>query len=195
MLICQTPPSSIWYHFIYHISYNFMYIDDRWFSKHVPSVPHLLWTMSQTQQLQQLPAAPTAPAGCAWRAGGDLPRAWDGLDHEGHLGRVLLRRQLRLGGNMWQPGRLGSLIYMILCDFICNMNLCCTIWLYLSLYDPIILLSLLYDFKWWYDVLHGRFNLETWNYLWSRMKIPGFSSDEKNPLDPRRKAMVIAWVS
>ena len=92
-------------------------------------------------------------------------------------------------------GRLGSLIYMTLCDFICNMNLCCTIWLYLSLYDPIILLSLLYDFKWWYDVLHGRFNLETWNYLWSRMKIPGFSSDEKNPLDPRRKAMVIAWVS
>ena len=110
-------------------------------------------------------SAPAAPAGCAWRAGGDLPRAWDGLDHEGHLGRVLLRRQLRLGGNMWQPGRLGSLIYMILCDFICNMNLCCTIWLYLSLYDPINLLSLLYDFKWWYNVLHGRFNLETWNYL------------------------------
>lgn len=30
-------------------------------------------------------------------------------------------------------GRLGSLIYMILCDFICNMNLCCTdfIWVYM----------------------------------------------------------------
>ena len=160
-----------------------MYIDDhRWCSKHVPSVPST-FIMNYVDYVPDpaapaAPAAPTAP-GCAWRAGGDLPRAWDGLDHEGHLGRVLLRRQLRLGGNMWQPGRLGSLIYMILCDFICNMNLCCTIWLYLSLYDPIILLSLLYDFKWWYDVLHGRFNLETWNYLWSRMKIPGFSSDEK----------------
>ena len=34
-----------------------------------------------------------------------------------------------------------------------------------TVYDPITLLSLLYDFKWWYNVLHGRFNLETWNYL------------------------------
>ena len=159
-------------------------------------------------------SAPAAPAGCAWRAGGDLPRAWDGLDHEGHLGRVLLRRQLRLGGNMWQPGRLGSLIYMILCDFICNMNLCCTIWLYLNLYDPITLFSLLYDFKWWYNVLHGRFNLETWNYLCIHtqsyftdpqtrtLKWHGrgwrshdFHRMKKNRLDPSRKAMVIAWVS
>ena len=111
-------------------------------------------------------------------------------------------------------GRLGSLIYMTLCDFICNMNLCCTIWLYLSLYDPITLLSLLYDFKWWYNVLHGRFNLETWNYLC--IHIQSYFTDpqkrtlkwhgrgwrshyfhrmKQNRLDPRRKAMVIAWVS
>ena len=53
--------------------------------------------------------------GCAWRAGGDLPRAWTGLGHNGHLGRVLLRRQLRLGGN-WV--RLGDwVLYLILGDF------------------------------------------------------------------------------
>ena len=188
-----------------------MYIDDhRWFSKHVPSVPST-FIINYVDYVPDpaAPAAPTAP-GCAWRAGGDLPRAWDGLDHEGHLGRVLLRRQLRLGtGSPWVID-----LYDFISDFICNMNLCCTIWLYLSLYDPITLLSLLYDFKWWYNVLHGRFNLETWNYLCIHtqsyftdpqkrtLKWHGrgwrshdFHRMKKNRLDPSRKAMVIAWVS
>lgn len=124
---------------------------------------HLLWTMSQTQQLQQLQRSSSSSRMCvkSWRRFAKSMR-WT--------------RPRRAPGSSFAPattapwsalvaGRLGSLIYMTLCDFICNMNLCCTIWLYLSLYDPITLLSLLYDFKWWYNVLHGRFNLETWNYL------------------------------
>lgn len=91
---------SQFYMISFHISYiiYFMYIDHRWFSKHVPSVPST-FIMNYVPD-PAAPAATAAPAapGCAWRAGGDLPRAWDGLDHEGHLGRVLLRRQLRLGG-------------------------------------------------------------------------------------------------
>ena len=119
---------SQFYMISFHISYiiYFMYIDHRWFSKHVPSVP------STFMNYVPDPAAPSSSSSSSrmcvksWRRFAKSMR-WT--------------RPRRAPGSSFAPAtsapwwqrRLRSLIYMILYDFICNMNLCCTdfIWVYM----------------------------------------------------------------